>query len=272
MTADTARDARIGFFETAGQRVRFGVRGDGPPLLLIHGIGAPLELWGSFESELGEFSTITVDPPGVGGSTTPDGRFGMREFAGVMDDLLTHLGIDAAHVLGLSLGGMIAQELAHRSPERVDKLVLASTTCGIGGTPPNPMAMAVISTPARYYSRRHFDLVAPLLYGEQAGKDPSLLRAQWQVLREFRPSPRGYWLQLRAAFTWSSRPWLSKLEMPVLALSGSDDRIVPPANARFIASTVRDGRLSIIPGGGHLCLLRDSPQTSQIIRAFLRDD
>jgi pimeloyl-ACP methyl ester carboxylesterase len=271
MTTSRALEEEIGFFDSAGQRVRYRVRGNGSPLLMIHGIGAPLELWGSFEAKLGDFQTITVDSPGSGRSSTPQGHFGMRQFAGVMDDLLTHLAIDSTHVLGLSLGGMIAQELARRSPERVEKLVLASTTPGIGGIPPNPRGMAVMATPARYYSRRHFNQVAPLVYGRKINQDPSLLRLQWDLLKEFRPSPRGYVVQLRAAATWSSRPWLRKLHMPVLAISGSDDRIVPVANSRLIASSVRDGRLEIIPGGGHLCLLRESDRTTQVIRDFLRD-
>lgn len=266
-TASVTRDGETGFIKTAGQRVRYRVRGEGPPLLMIHGIGAPLELWRPLESRLSDFCTITVDPPGAGHSSTPRGRFSMRQFAEVMDDLLTHLRLDRANVLGLSLGGMMALELARRSPERVEKLVLASTSCGWS---PNPMTMSIVATPVRYYARRHHEQDAPVRYDQQVEQDPSLLRLQWELRGDYTPSVRGYLVQLRAALTWSSRPWLRRLEMPVLAIAGSDDSIVPVANSRTIASAVRDGRLEVVPGGKHLCLFKESVKTSRLIRDFLQ--
>jgi pimeloyl-ACP methyl ester carboxylesterase len=259
MTPSTTRDAETGFLQTAGQRVRYRVRGDGPPLLMIHGIGAPLELWRPLESKLADFRTITVDPPGTGHSTTPRARFEMPRYAEVMDDLLTHLGLDSANVLGLSLGGVMAQELARRSPERVEKLVLASTSCGIKSS---PLSLALRAAPARRRSRSDAHL--------RQGADSSLLRLQMELLGQYTPSVRGYLGQLRTALSWSSRSWLAELEMPVLVIAGDDDPLVPLANGRIIASTVRDGRLEVIPGGGHLCLFKESVHTSQLIRDFLR--
>jgi pimeloyl-ACP methyl ester carboxylesterase len=69
---------------------------------------------------------------------------------------------------------------------------------------------------------------------------------------------------------WSSRPWLRELDMPVLVISGSDDQLVPLANARMIASAVKAGRLEIIGGGSHACLLQEAARTSQVIRRFLQ--
>jgi pimeloyl-ACP methyl ester carboxylesterase len=260
VTPNATRDGETAFVETAGQRVRYRVRGDGPPLLMIHGIGAPLELWRPLESKLSDFRTITVDPPGTGHSSTPRGRFGLARHAEVMDDLLTHLGLDSANVLGLSLGGMIAQELARRSPERVEKLVLASTSCGLKAS----LMAALGATPARFRPRPQVER-APTI-----SSDPSLLRLQWEAMGEYTPSVRGYVGQLRAAVTWSSRSWLGELEMPVLVIAGDDDPVVPLANGRIIASSVRDGRLEVIPGGGHLCLFKEPVYTSQLIRDFLR--
>jgi poly(3-hydroxyoctanoate) depolymerase len=269
MAASIPRHAETGFIETAGQGVRYRVRGDGPPLLLIHGIGAPLEFWRPLEARLDDFRTITVDPPGTGRSSTPRGRFGMREYATVMEDLLTHLGVGRANVLGLSLGGMMAQELAHRSPQRVRKLVLASTTCGLGSVPVPPRTWAAVANPTRFYSHRHYRKIAPILYGEQIVEDPALLDEHLEIRRRCRPSIRGHYAQLRAAIAWTSRPWLRKLQMPVLVIAGSEDRLVPVANGRMIASSVRDGRLEIIDGGSHVCLLQHAPRTSQLIRDFL---
>ena len=108
-----------------------------------------------------------------------------------------------------------------------------------------------------------------MLYGKQIANDPSLLQEQMEIRRRHRPSVAGYFVQMSAAWTWSSFPWLRKLEMPVLAISGSDDRIVPSANSRLIASAVRNGRAEIVDGGGHLCLIDQSARSSELIRNFL---
>jgi pimeloyl-ACP methyl ester carboxylesterase len=259
------------FMKTAGLRVRYRVRGDGPPLLMIHGVGAPLEYWRPLEARLGRFQTITVDPPGSGHSSRPRGRFSLREYAGVMEDLLEYLGIGSANVLGLSLGGMMAQELAHRSPGRVDKLVLASTTCGLGSIPVPPRAWTAIANPARFYSEAHLRKIAPLLYGERIVGDPALLDEHIEIRRHCRPSMRGHYVQLRAAATWTSRPWLRHLRMPVLVITGSDDRLVPIANGRIIAKAVPNGRLEIINGGSHVCVLQEA-RAAQLIGDFLDED
>lgn len=266
MTRTAARGAHTGFFHSAGQRVRFRTRGDGPPLLMVHGIGAPLEMWRPLEPKLADFQTITVDPPGAGKSSMPEGRFRMAEFAQVLDDLLRHLRLDSANVLGLSLGGMMVQELAHRSPERVEKLVLASTSYGWTLDPRN---VSLFATPARHYARRRGKQPARIPRKLRTEDGFSLLRLHWQVRSAYKPTVPGYLLGLRAAWTWTSRPWLGDLQMPVLVLAGSDDSIVPVSNSRIIASRVPDGRLEVFPGGGHLCVLRESVRASRLIRDFL---
>lgn len=260
------------FMKTAGLRVRYRVRGDGPALLMINGLGLPLEFWHPLEARLGRFQTITVDPPGSGHSSVPRGRFGLREHAGVIDDLLEHLGIDSASVLGLSFGGMMAQELARRSPRRVEKLVLASTTCGLGGMPSPPMALTAVFNPVSLYSPAYFRKIAPLIYGERIVGDPALLDEHLEIRRHCRPSLRGHFVQLRAVSEWTSRPWLRHLQMPVLVIAGSDDQLVPAVNGRIIAEAVAHGRLEIIDGGSHLCVLQETARAARLIGDFLDED
>jgi poly(3-hydroxyoctanoate) depolymerase len=269
ITVGTRGQEGTEFIESYGQMVRYRVHGDGPPLLMIHGIGAPLEFWSRLEANLEDFRTITVDPPGSGRSSNPRLHFGMRQFAGILDDLIAHLELDSVNVLGLSLGGMMAQELAHRSPDKVAKLVLASTTCGLGSVPASPKVLAAIMSPLRFYSRRHYEQIAPMMYGDQVAEDRSLLTEHMEVRKRIRPSVVGHFIQLKAAFTWTSRPWLRSLEMPVLVIAGGDDQVVPVANGRMLASTVRDGRLEVIAGGSHLCLLQEPRRASQLIADFV---
>jgi pimeloyl-ACP methyl ester carboxylesterase len=256
------RDPESGVMETEGQRVRYRVRGEGPPLLMINGLAAPLEFWRPLEARLSDFQTITVDAPGAGRSSTPVGAFGLERFADVMADLLEHLDIDSASVLGLSLGGMIAQELAHRHPERAEKLVLCSTAYR---RTYNARGAAILARRARSGYRRRRDQSRDERPGAASGARLSLLPRDLGGL----PSGRGFVLQMRAAMSWSSRAWLDQLEMPVLVIAGDDDLLIPVSQARRIAKTVRCGRLVVVPSGGHLWVLKQPAAAAGMIRQFL---
>lgn len=113
---------------------------------------------------------------------------------------------------------------------------------------------------------------APILYGERIIEDPALLEEHIELRCHCRPSMRGHYAQLRAASTWTSRPWLRDLQMPVLVISGSDDRLVPVANGRMIASAVANGRLEVIDHGSHVCVIQETSRTSRVISEFLAED
>jgi poly(3-hydroxyalkanoate) depolymerase len=257
------------FVDVAGVRVRFRVAGTGPPLLLLQGIGASLELWGPLLTELEGFTTIVFDHPGAGLSDTPSQLFPMAYFARVADQLLAHLGHDQADVLGFSFGGMVAQQLAHAAPERVRRLVLVATSCGWGGVPGGPAAVAAIATPFRYYSPSYFQLVAPVLYGGSANRGSVRVQAQADVRRRRPPSVRGYYTQLFAAWSWSSIPWVHTVRSPALVLCGNDDPITPIANSRILARRLPDAKLVEVPEGGHLFLVESASEVAPHVLAFL---
>ncbi len=146
------------YVDAAGLRLRVGRHGSGPPLLLITGIGAHLDMWAPFARHAGERELIAFDPPGAGLSQRPRRPLRMRGLARVVAALLDALGLERVDVLGYSFGGGLAQELAHRAPERVRRLVLCATGPGLGGVPPKPMAALMLATPARYYHPRLLEL------------------------------------------------------------------------------------------------------------------
>src|SRR4051812_1275245 len=111
-------------------------RGDGTPLLMINGLGANVEMWGPVEERLSASArTIVFDAPGTGRSATPLWPQSIPASAAVAEALLDALGHERADVLGFSLGGLVAQELAHRAPRRVRRLALAGTAVGWGSMP-----------------------------------------------------------------------------------------------------------------------------------------
>jgi poly(3-hydroxyoctanoate) depolymerase len=258
---------RRSFAEAGGLRLRVGRSGEGPPLLLITGIGAHIGMWEPLTKLLTGHELIAFDAPGVGESQRPRRPLRMRELAGITRELLDALGVDRADVLGYSFGGALAQELAHRAPERVRNLILCATGPGLGGVPPKPLAALALATPARYYHPKLLELSVPHIAGGRTRREPGVLAAHAGARLHRPPGPLGYAFQLYAAAGWTSLPWLHTLRMPTLVLAGDDDPSVPLANARLLARQIPHARLHVIPGGGHLFLL-DEPESA--LPALLR--
>jgi poly(3-hydroxyoctanoate) depolymerase len=251
--------------------VRVSVRGNGRPLLLIMGLGGNIEMWDPLERALNArgVQTIAYDALGTGDlppRLVPPRMGGLaRQAAHVLDAL----GHPDADVLGVSLGGAVAQQLTVDNPHRVRHLVLASTTCGIGGMPGHPVALSILATPLRYYSPAFLRHTAGFLYGPAAAHDEQLMRLQMNARRARPPSLWGYVGQLAATVGWSSLPWLHRIRKPTLVLSGAADRIVPPVNARILAARIPSAELEIVPGAGHLLLMEQAGLAANRIAAFL---
>jgi poly(3-hydroxyalkanoate) depolymerase len=257
------------FVTAGGLRLRVGRRGTGPPLLLITGIGAHLDMWEPFAPLAGERELIAFDPPGAGMSQRPRLPLRMSGLADVVRELLDALGLERVDVLGYSFGGALAQELARRAPDRVRGLVLCATGPGLGGTPPRPLAALMLATPARYYHPRLLALTVPHIAGGRTAREPGALRAQAGARLQRPPSPLGYAFQLYAVAGWTSVPWLRTLRQPTLVVAGEDDPSVPLGNARLLAERLPDARLHVVAGGGHLFLLDEPESAAPAIRGFL---
>jgi pimeloyl-ACP methyl ester carboxylesterase len=229
-------------------------RGKGRPLLLVNGLGGSCELLEAAQERLsGVAHTIAVELPGAGRSPTPRRPLSIPSLAHVLGALLDDLGHEQADVLGFSLGGTVAQQLAHDQPDRIRRLGLAATACGWGSLPGTFEALALVSMPFRYYSRTVYDQTGRLLGPadrELLARVPGLSEARLQ-----NPPPLlGYLYQLTAGAFWSSLPWLPTVRVPTLVLNGEADRLVPAANGLQLARLLPESRLHVLPGEGHLFL------------------
>ena len=234
------------------------------------GLGGNIEMWQPLTDELGDFETIAFDAPGTGESDTPRWPLSMRGLARLTARLLEQLGYGTVDVLGVSYGGAIAQELAYRHPSHVRRMVLAATAYGIGSLPGKPMAIAMLSTPYRYYSRSHLKAIAPRLYGGKIARQPDLLDRHAYSRLGHAPSLRGYLWQLAAIGKWSSLPYLHRLRLPVLVLTGDDDPLIRVTNGRILASLIPGARLRVLPGAGHLFLIDQAKDSAELIGTFLK--
>ena len=253
------------------QRLRVTVQnpGVGRPLLLINGIGATGDLFDPFRKHLGDRETIAFDAPGVGGSPTPLAPYSMRKMAAIVAGLVDELGHEQVDVLGLSWGGALAQEVAHRHPEVVHRLILVATMPGVTSIPGRPAAMGILMSPVRYYSPDYLRRVAPTLYGGAIRDAPELLDEHAKQRAARPPTGRGYLYQLSAIQRFASVHWLHKLQMRTLVLAGDEDPIVRLANGKILANRIPDARLHVVEGGGHLFLFTRGEEMAGLVVDFL---
>jgi len=268
-TAQKAAAASTEFLEVGGIRLRVSVAGRGRPLLLLNGIGAAFELLEPFRRALKDVETIALDMPGTGGSEAMLLPHRLCAFADVAGGALDLLGYGEVDVLGISWGGVLAQEFARRHAKRVRRLVLAATTHGVLGVPGHWRALWALMTPRRYYSPSYFEEVAPILYGGAARTNPRLLQEHGHLRFIRPPNAVGYFYQLFAISGWTSLPWLHRVEHSALVLAADDDPIVPLANARMIARRLPNGRLHVVADGGHLFLLTHASEVAPVVEGFL---
>jgi poly(3-hydroxyalkanoate) depolymerase len=251
-------------------RLRTSIRGQGRPLLLITGLGASLDLASAFERELAARGrqVISFDAPGIGGSTPYQRPRRLPGVARTVCGMLDELGLDRVDVLGVSLGGAVAQQLAHQAPERVRRLVLAATAPGLGGLPGSPSALLPLASPRRYRDPAYYRKIVGQVYGGLARTDPAKLLRSMGPVRA--PSVVGYMGQLWAVSGWSSMSWLRTLRQPTLVLAGDDDPLVPVVNGRILAWRIPDATLHVVRGGGHLFILERPAEIADLVTDFLR--
>jgi len=254
-----------------GHQVRVSVRpgtGPGPPLVICNGIGASLDLLDPFVDAVDpRIEVVRFDVPGTGGSPTPRLPYNFPILACLLVRLLDQLGYDQFDVLGISWGGGLAQQVAFQHPRRCRRLVLVSTATGALMIPANPWVLGKMVTPRRYRDPDYATSVAAQLYGGRLRAEPDLARTLLHQHSRI-GSPWGYLLQLLAGAGWTSLPALPFLRQPTLILAGSDDPIIPLANARIMARLLPDATLHIYDDG-HLGLLTQAHQLAPLITDFL---
>jgi poly(3-hydroxyalkanoate) depolymerase len=249
--------------------VRQGTDESVPPLLLMNGIGASLEVLDPLVDALDERRTvIRFDVPGVGGSPLPVVPYLLSTFTPVLAALLDRLGHPGeVDVLGLSWGGGLAQQFAVQHRRRCRRLVLAATGTGALMVPAHPRVLARMLTPRRHRDPAYTRSIAGEIYGGTMRTEPQ--RAAQLLHAATRPGPRrGYYYQLAASAGWTSLPFLRLIRQPTLVIAGDDDPIVPVVNARLMARLIPDAELHVY-AGGHLALLTEVNELVPVVENFL---
>ncbi len=256
--------------EVAGTELHYERAGAGEPLLLIQGMGGTHRSWGDlFLGALREsFDCVSFDNRGIGLSAAVADPFSTAEMAADALALLDLLEIERAHVLGISMGGMIAQELTLASPERVRSLTLGCTYCGGPGSalmdPADfgPLAAAMASANRDAVFRASYEInLSPAFRADESRY------AAFAEMAAAAPAARQVIeLQMQAIFGHDTQERLPGLEPPTLVVHGTVDRVLPVANGRLIASLVPGARLEILEDVGHMFWWEQPAGSAELVR------
>jgi 3-oxoadipate enol-lactonase len=241
------------------------------PVLLVMGLGMTATGWWRTVPVLAErLRVLSFDNRGVGRSDRPPGPYTVAQMADDAMAVLDAAGERSAHVYGVSLGGMIAQEIALRHPERVRRLVLAATTPGgPRARPPDSATLAFFERRAQMPAEEAVWASVPYNYAARTRLEGAQRIAEDIAQRlRFPIEPDPYRAQLAAAVGHDAYGRLSAIGAPTLVVHGAEDRMLPPDNARLLADAIPRAELRVWPRTGHL-LFTDEPEVDRDVLRFL---
>jgi len=250
----------------------YETHGVGHPLVLIRGLGSNADHWYSQIPALSSsFRVVSYDNRGIGRSDKPNEPFTIsmmaEDTAGIMDGL----GIPKAHIMGLSMGGMVAQEFALRFPHRVRGLVLACTHCGgKKAVPASGEIQALFSEFITTASPEAAQKAGKCLFAEHTLSKASEIVREYQEISARFPAEAKVLLQqfeaIKGHDAWSR---LQDIQAPTLVITGAEDLLIVPENSKILAEKISEAQLCIIPGGGHQFLVEQAQAANEAILAFL---
>ncbi|GAC1508610.1 MAG: 3-oxoadipate enol-lactonase [Candidatus Dormibacteraceae bacterium] len=246
------RDTGLVHVSAGGQSIAYRMAGKGPPLVLLHGFLGDSRCWRSQLAGLADrFTVVAWDAPGAGSSPDPAESFTLADWAHILTEFLDAIGIQRAHVLGLSWGGMLAQELHRIDPSRIDRLVLADTYAGWKGSLPEDMVEKRRARCYRDALRPRQEIVAEWVPAEFfSNASPQLSAEMAAVVADFHPI--GFRLMAKSLADTDTTPVLETITVPTLLLWGDDDRRSPLSVAVRFHAAIPHSELRVISGAGHV--------------------
>lgn len=262
-------------FEHDGCTIHYETRGEGPRVLFFNGSGASIESSGPLIGALARTMQVLVhDQRGLGRSSVPDGPYTMAQYAADGMALLRHVGWDRCTVIGISFGGMVAQEFAVTWPQAVEKLVLLCTSPGGEAGASYPLH-ELAALPAEVALARRMELIDSRFVDSGWVASRPVESAIVQGMKDGAAVPksderrRGEMLQLQARTGHDVASRLGAVACPTLVMAGRYDGIAPVQNSEQITARIPGAVMSVYEGG-HLFTAQD-PRAMADIRAFVAD-
>jgi len=242
--------------------------GSGPALILLHGFLLDSRSWRpQLEGFSDTFTVIAWDAPGTGQSDDPPDAFGIGDWADALAGLLDAAGVGRAHVVGLSWGGLLAQEFFRRHPSRLNSLVLVGTYAGWTGSLTAPVAEQRLQAALNDSTLPPDQVVQkylPGMFSDQAAE--GIRRELGAIMADFHPI--GFRLMATALARADTRPLLGTIGIPSLLIWGDADKRSPLGVGHAMRHAIPDARLEVIDGAGHLSNLERPNEFNDIVRNF----
>jgi len=256
-----------------GVELAYELRGTGEPLIMIHGAQGDQSMFaGVAPTFTDQFQVLTFDQRGSGLSEKPDMAYSMAMFADDTAALMEHVGFASAHILGVSMGGMIAQEFVLRHPQKTRSLVLGCTTPG------GPKAVALsggalakaYSTQAMSAEERGRLLAEACFTKGYIEKHPEIIPAMIESRRQRPIDPTALGHRMKAAYTHDTYDRLPQITCPTLVITGKDDVLISWENSRILAERIPGAQFVLLEPAGHLFWGEQPEQSRVAIRTFLQ--
>jgi 3-oxoadipate enol-lactonase len=257
------------FIENQGAKIYWDERSVGEPVLLIMGLGYPSDMWWRMRPLLDRrYRTIVLDNRGAGRSDVPPGPYPIALMAADALAVLDAAGVASAHIFGISMGGMIAQELALLRPERVRTLTLGCTAAG-GPTAvrAEPEVNQLLMNRGSMTSEQAAVAAIPFIYDPDTPRDR--IDEDLAIRRPWLPRPEAYAAQLQGILAWESHSRLPQLKVATLVIHGETDRLVPLGNGKLIAARIPGAKLVTLPHASHIFTTDQTAASNHAISEFL---
>jgi 3-oxoadipate enol-lactonase len=256
------------FTENQGAKIYWDEQGSGEPLLLIMGLSYPSYMWHRTRPFLAQsFRTIAFDNRGIGQSDVPEGIYPIAQMASDAAAVLDAANAPSAHVFGVSMGGMIAQEFALQYPQRVRSLILGCTNAG------GPDVVSAAAEALQILMRQDMtpeeakEAIIPFIYDATTPRaridEDMAIRMKWY------PTPQGYFGQLQGILAWEAYSRIAQIKAPTLIIHGETDQLVPAANAHLITERIPHAKLILIPHASHVFETDQPGVANRAIAEFL---
>jgi 3-oxoadipate enol-lactonase len=275
MTTAVTELAQSGTVQANGQELYYELHGEGPPLVLVMGIGYDSSLWTLAQVPVlsTQFQVILVDNRDAGRSSKAGQPYKIADMADDLAGLLDALGIQRSHLLGLSMGGMIAVEFALRHGDRLDRLVLAGTGAAPGRSAVDPIQVwswvkANDATGEVFGGQQFVSLFSTaFLRNHEAVRDTAELLAS----NPYPMSPEAYGRQADAYRQFDALDRLAAIKAPTLVVVGEQDLLTPPWIAREVAEAIPGARFEVIRGDGssHVVPIECPDEFNRLVLKFL---
>ncbi|MEW6444122.1 MAG: alpha/beta fold hydrolase [bacterium] len=262
------------FCRVGSLRMHYHERGKGPPLVLVMGLSGDLTWWEQLARRLEDrFRLVLFDNRGAGFTDKPEQRYSIAQFASDLVGLMDALEIHRAHVFGISMGGMIAQELTLLYPGRVEGLALGCTHSGGPGMilPSAEAIQQMTLTRGKSLDEIARQVISILFSPSFQEREPGVMQAMIDRYVANPPLRKAFTSQFWAVLGHNCYERLHEIRKPTLIVTGDEDILVPPENSRILERRIPGARLVVLPGAGHAFFIEQPDETARLLAAHFLD-